>query len=432
MYRGITSCALLILGFTVQAQAKIITWKDNIPSSLQPFQNNAQQLANLAQDKIIIYAHPAVKTFVPTDSKNPNPTATFTSSAIVLPMSSAAVAKTLSQYDQYVGLFPTLKSAKLLEKSGNISQIKYKISIPTPIPVLNFNEDVIFQHQLGNNSLSSIVIDAPIPYGIGKFEWFSLGDNKTLVTLTQWSDLNQPKGFLFSQILKAVPEAKLGIPGGTNAFILESLRKKVINLKTTTLSPGEVAQTQLNKAQLDKLVQVSRNSQQPVSFIHGLSSVPYQHGRENLRFVTSYQYNPLNKQQLQKWLKPNAYQAIFPRQIKKINITDESSTSQNTDIKVSVGLGVITIPFDFKLNFKYPDASSNQFHANGGDLKYVKGQMGLHSLSQGTLFQLTSAVKIDDQAPFLLRAVRSLPYHDLLPAVGANHVFLLKVKNTKS
>ena len=299
MYRRITSCALLILGFTVQAQAKIITWKDNIPSSLQPFQNNAQQLASLAQDKIIIYAHPAVKTLVPTDSKNPNPTATFTSSAIVLPMSSAAVAKTLSQYDQYVGLFPTLKSAKLLEKAGNISQMKYKISIPTPIPVLNFNEDVIFQHQLGNNSLSSIVIDAPVPYGIGKFEWFSLGDNKTLVTLTQWSDLNQPKGFLFSQILKAVPEAKLGIPGGTNAFILESLRKKVINLKTTTLNPGEVAQTQLNKTQLDKLVQVSRNSQQPVSFIHGLSSVPYQHGRENLRFVTSYQYYPLNKQQ---WL----------------------------------------------------------------------------------------------------------------------------------
>ena len=64
MYRGITSCALLILGFAVQAQAKIITWKDNIPSSLQPFQNNAQQLASLAQDKIIIYVHADVLLFV--------------------------------------------------------------------------------------------------------------------------------------------------------------------------------------------------------------------------------------------------------------------------------------------------------------------------------------------------------------------------------
>lgn len=432
MNKIVMPCALIILAFTVQAQAKIIAWKDNIPSSLQPFQNNAQLLAGFAQDKIIIYAHPAVRTSVPTASKNPNPTATFTSSAIVLPISSATVAKTLSQYDQYVGLFPTLKSAKLVEKSGNNSQMKYKVSIPTPIPVLNFNEDIIFQHQLGNNSLSSIVIDAPVPYGIGKFEWFSLGDNKTLVTLTQWSDLNQPKGFLFSQILKSVPEAKMGIPGGTNAFILESLRKKFINLKTSSLKPGEFPQPNLTQSQLNQLVQISRSSQQPVSFIDGISSVPYQHGRENLRFVTSYQYNPLNKEQLQKWLKPNAYQAIFPRQIKKINITDESNTSQNADIKVSVGLGVITIPFDFKLNFKYPDTSSNQFYANGGDLKYVKGQMDLQNTPQGTLFRLTSAVKIDDQAPFLLRAVRSLPYHDLLPAVGANHVFLLKVKNTKS
>lgn len=433
MYRSIAPYALIgLLSFVTTTQAQLIQWKDNIPSSLQPFQNNAQQLANIAQNSILIYAHPATKTFVPTATKNPNPTATFTSSAIVLPINSATVAKTLSQYDQYVGLFPTLKSAKLIEKSGNISQMKYKVSIPTPIPVLNFNEEITFQHQLSANSLSSIVIDAPIPYGIGKFEWFSLGDNKTLVTLTQWSDLTQPKGFLVSKILNAVPEAKLGIPSGTNTFILESLRKKFIATKTHALNPGQFPQTQLNKAQLDKLASISQASQQPISIIHPLSSVAYQHGRESMRFVTTYQYYAQSAAQLQKWLKPTAYQSIFPRQIKKIQVDEVVNKSQNADFKVNVGLGVISIPFDFKLNFKYPDANSNEFHANGGDLKYVKGQMGFLPQRQNTFYKMTTAVKIDDQAPFLLRAVRSLPYHDVLPAVGANSIFLLKVKNAKS
>lgn len=58
--------------------------------------------------------------------------------------------------------------------------------------------------------------------------------------------------------------------------------------------------------------------------------------------------------------------------------------------------------------------------------------MQIHPQQQGSLLQLTSAMKIDDKAPFLLRAMRSLPYHDMLPALGGNTVFALKVKEKLS
>ena len=419
---------IVILSISQFSQAQIMTWKDNIPSSLQPFHNNPQLLANLAQNRIVIYAHPSTKTFIPTATQNPNPNVTFTSSAIVVPVSSDVVANTLGNYEQYVGLFPTLKSAKVVEKSGNITQMKYKVSIPTPIPVLNFNEEIRFQHQFTQNSLASIVIDAPIPYGVGKFEWFSLSDQKTLVTLTQWGDLNQPKGFLFRKILTAIPEAKLGIPSGTNAFILESLRRKLTSDSITNLSAEQLPSPQLNPQQLELIAQVSKNAQQPVSLIHPSANVQYPHGRESMRFVTTYQYYPQTPQQLQKWTQPAAYQALFPRQIKSIKTADLSNNTQNAEFKISVGLGVITIPFNFKLNFKYPTATANAFYANGGDLKYLKGQMQFDANQTGTLLKMTTAVKIDDQAPFLLKAMRSLPYHDLLPSVGANTVFAQKIR----
>lgn len=421
-------CTLICFGLSPFGFAQMVAWTDNIPSSLKPFQNNPQQLASYVQDDIFIYPQLAIKTSLPTLKANPNPTARFTSAAIIVPVSSQEVAKTLGNYNQYVGLFPTLKSAKLIEQKGNVSQMKYRVSIPTPIPVLNFNEDVVMQHQIANNSISTIVIDAPLPYAVGKLEWFSLGDKKTLVTLTQWGDTNQPKGFLFKQILNAIPEAKLGIPTGTGAFVLESLRQRFGTKNVIALNAGQLPEPKLSTTQLQKINDLSETTGQPVSILNLPTTVPYTHGREMLRFTTTYQAFKESPQQLQKWLQPPSYQSVFPRQIKKITTSPLTAQGQDADIKVSIGLGVASIPFDFKMRFSFPQENKNNFFANGGDLRYLKGQIHLGSQQTGTLMRVTSAVKVDEKAPFLLRAARSLPYHDMLPAAGGNAVFTQKIK----
>ena len=404
------------------------TWKDNIPSALTPFQNNPQQLAGLVQDNIFIYGHPAVKTTMPTQVTNPVPTANFTTAAIIVPVAAADVAKTLGNYSQYVGLFPTLKSAKILEQANNISQVKYKVSIPTPIKVLNFNEDVTLQHQLGNNSLATLIIDAPIPFAVSKFEWFNLGNNRTLITLTHWGDLNQPKGFLFKKILNALPEAKLGIPSGTGAFVMEALKNRFSAKKVTALAAGQLPSPVFNAAQINKIAQLSQNSGQSVSVVLNPTTVPYTHGAEALRFTTTYQYLNRTPQQLQSWTTPQSYQQLFPNQIKEIKTTPLTAQGLDAAFKVSVGLGVINIPFNFNMHFSYPKVTENNFYANGGDVRYLKGNMQFNPLGNVTLLKMTTAMKIDDQAPFLLRAMRSLPYHEMLPAVGGNAVFTQKIK----
>lgn len=421
-------CTGILFGISQIGSTQIITWTDNIPSALQPFQNNPQLLASYTQDTIFIYGQPAVKTSVPTLKSNPQPSVSFTSAAIIVPANTKQVAKTLTDFSHYVGLFPTLKSAKTIEQSGNIVQVKYKVSIPTPIPVLNFNEDVTLQHQIKPNSIASLVIDAPIPYGVGKLEWFALDEHRTLVTLTQWGDLNQPKGFILKKILNAIPEVKLGVPSTGNAFVLEALRTRFIGQNTAPLDGGQMPSPQLNATQLTKIAQLSQTSQQPVSFLHAPTSIMYTHGREAMRFSTTYQFYKQTPQQLQKWLTPLAYKDLFPRQIKKVVTTPIQNQGQDADIQVNVGLGVINIPFAFKLHFNYPNATENNFYANGGDLRFIKGQMGFTELNQGTLLKMTTSMKIDEKAPFLLRAMRSLPYHDVLPAVGGNAVFVQKIK----
>ncbi len=306
--------------------------------------------------------------------------------------------------------------------------MKYQVSIPTPIPVLNFKENVVMQHHLTANSISTIVLDAPIPYGAGKIEWFDLGSNKTLITITQWGNLNHPKGFLFSTILNALPETKLGIPSGTNAFLLEALQQHFKAPTYQTLKAGELPETPLNSSQVQKIATLSQLSQEPVSFILPSNKVPYPHGLKSLRFSSSYQYFAKNPQQLQHWLNAPAYQELFPRQIKDIEIKKIDPNTFDADYKISVGLGVINIPFNFKLRFDYPNSLENEFQATGGDLQFIKGGMQLIPQGNGTLLNVTSAMKIHDKAPFLLRAMRSMAYHDMLPALGGNTVLALKIK----
>lgn len=131
---------------------------------------------------------------------------------------------------------------------------------------------------------------------------------------------------------------------------------------------------------------------------------------------------------MQRWLEPSFFQVLFPRQIKKMNIQKFDANTLDADYKISVGLGVINIPFDFKLRFNHSNNLANRFYAVGGDLKFIQGGIQLIPQHSGTLLQISSAMKIHDKAPFLLRAMRSLPYHEMLPAIGGNTVLALKMK----
>ena len=96
-------------------------------------------------------------------------------------------------------------------------------------------------------------------------------------------------------------------------------------------------------------------------------------------------------------------------------------------ITVKVGLGVIAIPFKLKLNYFNEGQNRYYYQANGGDIEYMQGQMHFSELPNNqTFLSMTSASKIGDNAPFLLKIGKSLPYSDLLPTVGGAPVFIYK------
>src|SRR5690606_9333991 len=132
-----------------------------------------------------------------------------------------------------------------------------------------------------------------------------------------------------------------------------------------------------NPQQLQKIAQISQKSGQPVSFIFPNYQNKEGKASENLRFSSTYQYFAHPVEKLRPWLAAEATQQLYPRQIKKVELKPVNTQSVDANYKVSVGLGVIQIPSNLNLRFSLLDSLHNQFNANGGALKFVKGGMRL-------------------------------------------------------
>lgn len=422
------------VSLTSISHAALINWQDTMPSAIKPFQGSTAQLAELVGNDIMIYSHPAQSLAVPSKKGTLNyNNVRFSSAAVIVPAKPEQVKQLLSQYSGYAGLFPTLTKATTLEKSGNLTQMKYRIQVPVPIPILSFNEEVVMQHQVNANSIQTLIIDSPIQYGMGKFEWFPVDSNHTLVTLTQWGDLDKPKGFLVSTILKAIPEVKQGIPQSVDTFVLETLKRKLTPYsRPITQAPRQLPYKKLDQGDIQLVQQINARSGSPVMFVHRPVNMPYSSGNKNraepLQFVTTYATlkAPLARS-TQVLSSPANYKNMF-RQVSKVELKPLPN-AQGTDaaVTVKVGLGVISIPF--RINLRYINEAPNRlyYQANGGDIEYMQGQMQFNSLpNQQTFLSMTSAGKIGENAPFLLKIGNSLPYADLLPTVGGAPVFIYK------
>lgn len=414
------------------SHAALIPWIDNTPSSLVPFNGNAEAVAQLAGNDLLIYGHrPQALTLTTVSGPRYYPRSRFNTGALVVPAPPEQVARLLSDYSRYVGLYPTLTTAKILEQQGSVSRVRYHIHVPVPIPLLSFSEDVDMQHQLGPNSLSTLILNSPIQYGQGKFEWYPLKNGQTLVTLTQWGDLDRPKGFLVSTMLKAVPEVKASILQSVNAFVLESLRLRLRPSAPGAAQPVSqvIPRRTLSDSQMATVQQLLEQSGTPVMLAHNPVMMQTTKRPEAMHFVTSFGLINAPIDRAQPLLAdPANFKKMF-RQVRRVTTTPVAgSTATDTRVDVGLGLGVLSIPFKLVLRTTPETEHQNRYQAIGGDIEHMVGRMMFEPVgSQRTRVTLISAGKLGDNAPFLLRIGKSLPYSDFMPTVGSSPLILDKV-----
>lgn len=418
----------------ISAQAAMVAMQDGMPSALAPVNQNPEALARLTGNGILIYAQKS-QPYTLMTQRGPRyyPATNFHTAAIILPIPPDRIRETLSHYPGYVGLFPTLTKATVLSKQANDTQVKYRIHVPVPIPLLSFNEDVTLQHHLEANSLTSLILDSPMPYGQGKFEWFPLKNGQTLVTLTEWGDLNVTKGFVISTIMKSVPEIKTGILPSVNAFVLESLRRRFSpdTQQAVQPVPQVIPVPHWQDEDMAQLQRIQDQSGSAVYFIHRPVLMSTQQQRaEKMHFVTTIDRMPAPLSVTKNALTdPVAYQKLF-RQVNKVDVSPlPNNAGQDARIGIKLGLGILSIPFKLQLRYLNEGPTQIRYVATGGDIEYMVGRMTFEPLdTQSTRLIMTSSGKVGDKAPALLKIGKSLPYYELMPTIGSAPIIMEKMK----
>lgn len=434
---------LLMGQFSFASTPSLVTWTDPTPSALQPFDGNAEALADLAGSSLLFYPQPK-KTITLLYQSGPKTyqNIQYVTGAIVVSASTDQVEKLLADYAGYSRLFPKITEALVQknEQHGNFAQdakasissiVQYNMKIDIPIPLLSFNENIVMQHERTHNSISSLILDSPVRYGSGKFEWFPLKNGKTLVTLTQWGDLDRPKGFLVSTILKAMPEIKSAIPNSVEGFVLESLRQHFDPNFISKPLPMEniIPAMNLSNEQEAEVIQLLRQGG-VVQFNHPPVWLAKKDRAEKLWFVSSF-YNmpaPLAKTK-DAFANPKNFPSIY-RQVQRVTSTPLPDGGSQNDIKIGIGLGVISIPMHIQLAYQPElDRGGVRFYTIGGDVEFIQGRFQFKAIdNKSTLVCLTAGSHLGDHPPLLLRLGKNLPFSDYLPIVGSAPVVFDKTR----
>ncbi|HEY4713147.1 MAG TPA: SRPBCC family protein [Aquirhabdus sp.] len=421
----------------------LVKWTDRTPSALLPFDGNAEAVAELAGSTLFFYPQVRSTAALPyTSGPRTYQNVQYVTGAMVVPATVDQVEKLLSNYAGYHKLFPKITEANVLvnEQFGNPktdtnasvrSIVKYRMVIKIPIPLLSFDENLVMQHERTHNSISTLILSAPIQYGSGKFEWFPLKNGKTLVTLTQWGDLDRPKGFLVKTILNAMPELKYAMPNSVQGFVLETLRQRLNPDVVTKALPMQmiVPTLTLNSAQEAQILKLLRQGG-TVQFTHRPVWMATSTRDERLSFVSSFFNMPTSLERAKSGLvNPNNFTSIY-RQVRKVTSTQLPNGSTQNDLKIGLGLGVLSIPMHLKLVY-LPEAEPNsvRFFNTGGDVEFVQGRIQFKELSpKNTLVHLTAAGKLGENPPLLLKLAKHLPYPDYLPTIGAAPIVFEKTR----
>ncbi|WP_162818138.1 SRPBCC family protein [Aquirhabdus parva] len=418
---------------------KFVSWNDPTPSALQPFDGNPDAVADMAGQSLFFYPQ-ARKTITLPYTRGPKSYANvqYYTGAIVVSASPDQVAKALSDFSGYQKLFPKMTESTVQAQEGDVNDpngsvksiVKYHLLIKIPFPFLTFDEDVLIQHERKNNSISTLILKSSIQYGTGRFEWFPLKNGKTLVTLTQWGDLDHPVGFLVSTVLSAMPEIKQAIPSGIEGFVLESLRQRFNpDTQQTPLPLSNIVPTMTmtsnQEATLYKLLQQGGT----VQFSHRPVWLATAVRPEKLYFVSSFYHMPASLDQMKEaFATPKNFPEIY-RQVRKVTSTPLADGSTQNDVKIALGLGILSIPMHLNLIYKAESELATRLYSTGGDIEFVQGRITLKPTSnKTTLVNITAGGKLGEHPPFLLKLGKSLPYYDYLSTAGTAPVIFEKAR----
>lgn len=331
-------------------------------------------------------------------------------------------------FDNHEDISPLLKKTKVIQKyNDNSVVVSYEQIIK--VPIIKLASDFVMQmDKKENGDIGMVLVDkGDVESSYQYFEFFPVGKNRTLAVLSGWQDTDSAS-FTYKLILEAEPAIGKVFPtlwlyerivqfqneaAKRYPEIAQKPDDKVYDIRSVNAYISE--RQGVDMLELKKLTQLGS-----IQFYQKSRRVDYQGTEADIIQVTAIQHIPLPKETIRPVL--NSFHSLAAYN----ELTSEWIDPENTgadeswgDLRIGVNIGPIFIPVEIYPTLEeisdtrmiYYTADHSYMYPLFGHIEHVDlAELG----DEGTIVTVTIGGAMGDEASFVFKMARYLPFHDVL------------------
>jgi len=433
---------ILLVSFCTAASSTnkekaLLSWQTPLPR-IQNFIQNTQHLEVLGKHHIVV-VHGAEKNYVNEHSVNhsanhplgtpklfplPDEDIQLTYAFTVIRAPANKVKDTLMDFANYRRTMPHIIESELLQQKDNHWLGQYRLTFQ--MPLLSFEPQVQIQHSLlKNGDLIERRIAGDIDYSVARWQIIALDKQRTLLVQTSWADIGSVS-WLMRLVFAAQPDMNRLSPLTAAALTLQSLKERIEKklfsrnqrlYAATLLFPDNTRYlTTLSIPQKNALIELTKLGS--VNMISSAIQFAHQRNSFTLQPILSAVSVPQPYEELKQRATNIAKYPKYMRTISHIEDVIDDAHRHQSQWSLGFNFAVFTFDIDFGIEGLWSkDQTQFTFASTRGDFNPLIGRINWYpnnaSDEKSTLVTMALAHNINDDADYILNAIKRIPYSQM-------------------
>ena len=350
----------------------------------------------------------------------------FSSAMIKVDAPVDAVKKLVADTENYGSFMPQMRDSSIPLREGRHFMAHYTQQYNMgPFPLKAKFE---WQHSWEKNGdLSILLHQGDIDAAVGRYEFFAINEQQSLLVLTTWQDLSTAK-LTYRMMIKANPDFKAAFPAVAASILLLQYRdafveteQKEIDVNILPKQPAIPVLSE-NPEQLTTLIRLAEHG----TLVLIGERIWYRDENKNNKaqdiiFASAVRTIPVPVEISKPYILDLSAIQEYTKEIKKVTLTDIEN-GKRMDAKLKIGLGVVGISLDFHFDLVEHSENARLILNGGGDMYPMLGAYEFSGFEKEgkayTFGVLTQGGSIGEKAPYMVRLIaEKLPQFDFIRTI---------------
>lgn len=424
---------MLRIVITLAFLAALTTPAEASAPSLRKMGMDASALASLIGDSQMVLIHKPRSYSWMKDGDKVTKKASFISSLKVVnaPVEKVrAVVADVAKYPEFIAEIEEVET----RKEGDETHAEFETELNLMVISVGVDYTLAYTNE-AEGDLTWRLVAGDVGQHVGRWEFFDLGNGKTLLSFTHWQDL-ESIGLRVRAVLRAQPDMKLVIPVAWAAVVMNSIHRRAEGLPREERKPPVIVQKEPKVPMLStggasfSVLTLRRLAEAgTLMFVHPKQWFLGKGGKPtDFSFMSAAAVTNLPVEKLKTLTTSFPRFPEFLEQVDSIKPAEQDNGKRSYDFSLKVGISIFTIPVRYRLEYTDVSPLAISYQRASGDMDYIYGAWEFFDVGDGkSLVMYTTGNKMGDNAPAMLKVGKNMPNRDLIVGVSSTALTIQKL-----